>query len=279
MLGVISHPDGIVAGIKSDDSRREIDVAPADVEQVIERSQACSSVERLGVYGNAYFARLLECLRAEFEVLAKAAGEEAFDGLCAGYLQACPPGRYTLGQLGARLPQFLEETRPPSADDAAGPDWADFLIDLARLERTYAEVFDGPGEEGTPAFDVESVRTLAPSEWESLRLKTTTSLRMLSLRFPVHEYFSAVRRRESPEMPPPRDVTLAISRKEYIVQRREVTTVQATLLAALQAGEPLGGALERAVAEEGTSAADLVASVQAWFREWTRAGLICGVVD
>ena len=56
MQAVITHPQGIAAGIDSPDARQSIDVAAADIERVISRSQALDSVQRLAVYGNAYYA-------------------------------------------------------------------------------------------------------------------------------------------------------------------------------------------------------------------------------
>ncbi|MGD9854491.1 MAG: hypothetical protein AB7U20_06015 [Planctomycetaceae bacterium] len=65
MQEVLMHPDGVVAGIASDRARARIDIAAGDVERVISRSAALDSVQRLAVYGNAYSARLIECLAAE----------------------------------------------------------------------------------------------------------------------------------------------------------------------------------------------------------------------
>ena len=64
------------------------------------RSQALTALERLAIYGHAYYARLLECLREEFPVLKHALGEELFDELrrrvsgaiSLAELHALPPG-------------------------------------------------------------------------------------------------------------------------------------------------------------------------------------------
>src|SRR5580698_11091876 len=112
LQAVIMHPDGVNAGIQSPEARSEVNVSPDQIEQVVTRSQRRTSVERLEVYANAYYARLLECLRDEYPALFHAAGEEVFDGLAFGYLQAYPSQSYTLGELSRRFAQYLEETRP-----------------------------------------------------------------------------------------------------------------------------------------------------------------------
>src|SRR5580704_19185826 len=145
LQAVIMHPDGVEAGIESPEARSEIDVTPDRIEQVVDPSKRRTSVERIEVYANAYYARLLECLRDEFPALLHAVGEEVFDGLAFGYLQSYPSRSYTLSELSRQFAQYLEETRPRDDDDANGsPSWPDFMIDLARLERCYSEVFDGP---------------------------------------------------------------------------------------------------------------------------------------
>ena len=112
MQAVIMHPDGVAAGLDSETARQHLDVPPEEVESVVSRSQALSSVERLSIYANAYYARLLECLGEEFPVLKQTLGEETFDAFAFGYLQMYPSRSYTLGKLGENFARFLAETRP-----------------------------------------------------------------------------------------------------------------------------------------------------------------------
>src|SRR5690348_9320961 len=97
MQAVIMHPDGFDAGLASEAARQHLDVAPEDVEKVVTRSISQTSVERLSIYANAYYARLLECLGEEFPVLKQTLGEETFDAFAFDYLQQYPSQSYTLG--------------------------------------------------------------------------------------------------------------------------------------------------------------------------------------
>lgn len=112
MQAVITHPLGIASGVESPEARAELDVDTTHLESVIARSKALTSVERLAIYGNAYYARLLECLRDLFPALVDALGEELFDSFAFSYLQQYPSRSYTLEHLADRFVQFLEETRP-----------------------------------------------------------------------------------------------------------------------------------------------------------------------
>jgi hypothetical protein len=310
MLAVMTHPDGIAAGIGSAEARRQIDIGVDAVADVISPSSRQGSLERMAVYGNAYYGRLIECLRAEFPAVHQAVGEEAFRGLAFGFLQQFPPGSYTLGELGKNLPRSLEQTRPPRA--GASPDWADFVIDLATLERTYSEVFDGPGEERLTPLQADRLTALAPGDWDRCRLQTAPSLRLLAVRFPVHEYVSAVRRmhvstgvpngkRGNPqagaepsavageedgprmaasgvEFPAPRPTWLAVSRRQYVVRRRPLSPLGFGLLTRLQRGEPLGSAIAGALQDVAIDPEGLGPLLEESFRVWTRDGYFIGIV-
>lgn len=282
MQAVIMHPGGIVEGIESPQAREEIDVGSGDVEQVVGRSCNLTSIERLAVYGNAYYARLLECLREEFPALLYAVGDNAFDALAFAYLQACPSRSYTLATLGARFPEHLARTRPPKEDSNSATDWPKFMIDLATLERTYSEVFDGPGFEGLKLIEAADLTTIPPDQWAEVQLVTVECLRLVAFDFPVHEYASAVKRNEKPEIPDPRATFLAISRRDYIVRRWELDPLEFQLMELLQHRATVGDAIGTVVAGSGGNEQlpdDFEDQLRRWFEKWTAAGFFESVVE
>src|ERR1700733_4084785 len=241
LQAVITHADGVEAGLASVEARDAIDVSPDQVEDVVDPSKRRTSVERLEVYANAYYARLLECLRDEFPALLHALGEEAFDELTFGYLQAYPSTSYTLSNLSRNFVQFLEETRPRDEEDES-PSWPDFLIDLASLERTYSEVFDGPGAERLKLLGAEEIQAIPPDEWPFARLVPVPCLRLLVLRYPVQEYATGVRKTEDPALPDPEPPWPPVSRMQYVVRRWTLTRMQHDLLESLISGATVGDA-------------------------------------
>jgi Putative DNA-binding domain len=269
MQAVVMHPDGVEAGLASDAARQHLDVAPADVEQVIERSAAQTSVERLSIYANAYYARLLECLGEEFPVLRQTLGEETFNGFAFGYLQSYPSQSYTLGKLGENFARYLAKTRPAESDDGDVPaNWPEFLIDLATLEWTFSQVFDGPGVEHETLLSSEDLQAIDAEQWPAARLEVVPCLKLLALRFPVNVYYTAMRRDENPPVPAPAASWVAITRREFIVRRHELNLRQFELLGALAAGETIGAAIERAAAAPGASVEQFIVELGDWFREW-----------
>ena len=167
---MISHAGGIEAGIVSEEAQREFQIAPDALEKLICRSENLTSTERLGIYGNAYYARLLECLRESFPVLAYALGNDLFDEFSLEYLQRYPSQSYSLCQLGDHFAAHLKETRPDAEQHEEGQvDWPDFLIDLANTRMEYrASIrrarFRGSSSPGLSTDRVDSARELAPDD-------------------------------------------------------------------------------------------------------------------
>jgi len=269
MQAVLTHPDGVAGGVRSSAARDEIDIGPDELGQVLTRSQVLTAADRLGVYANAYHARLLECMREEFPSLVHVLGPELFDGFALDYLQAHPSKSYTLQQLGANFPKFLAETCPADED----PDWAAFLIDLAALERLYSEVFDGPGSEGRDGMSAERLASIPNDVWAAVRLIPAVDFHLIELRSPVHEFVSGVRRNENPAIPGPAETLLVVHRRDYVVRRQLLTRPQFVLLDAMANGETVGEAVGKAADRVGEDGIEFASELRNWFRDWAAEGM------
>jgi hypothetical protein len=278
MQAVLMHPVGVAEGVASAEARRHINVGPEEAEQVVTRSRAMTALERLAIYSYAYYARLLECLREEFPVLMHALTPEVFDAFAVGYLQAYPSRSYTLFQLGANFPRYLAETRPQEGGGNWLPaDWPDFLIDLATLEMTFNQVFDGPGVEGERLLDAEQLLTIPTERLPEARLLGVCCLRLLPLRYPVHRYFTAVRRHEDPVPPEAAETYLAVTRQNYVVRHYELSLPAYKLLQALLDGQSVCLAISHAVEAAGSDLSGLEVNLWRWFHDWAAEGLFRAV--
>ncbi len=280
LQAVITHPEGVRAGVDSPTARDLVQVTQADVERIILPSREMTSLDRLQIYGRAYFGRLLECLAAQFPAVQHVVGEDAFNGLAFGYLVDHPSKSYSLSTLGNSFDQYLTVTRPPRSDEADSdqPDFADFLIELARLERVYAEVFDGPGPERLPTLNVSELAGLSPQQFANSRMGFHSCVRLLELRFPVHEYATSIRRGLEPTPPVSRPIYLVVTRRDYIVRRFEVTKPQFRLLTSLMNSETVGAALIQVLTEPTADVATLQTDLQSWFRDWSAAPLFAELI-
>jgi hypothetical protein len=275
MQNVIVHPEGVAAGIRSEEARQHADITESNLEELILPSQALTSAERLSIYSHAYSARLLECLRAAYPTLLHALGNEAFDSLALGYLRAYPSRSYTLDKLGTHFSQFLEATRPDRIERSESrrsseASWPDFLIDLARFDWAVGEVFDRAGAEGQPLLSAPQIAAVPPEHWPYARLVPTPSLRLLVFRYPINAYFSALRADDGPRLPEPDDTYLALTRRDYVVCRHELLQAQYGLLGALVAGATIGEAISHcADLVETTDLDRFTGELREWFRHWT----------
>lgn len=285
LQAIISHPGGALEGARSDEATAAMQVGA--LEDVIEPSSKQTSLERINVYAHGYWSRLLECLREDFPMLLAALGDEMFDAFAIGYLQAYPSQSYTLGKLGARFPQYLEETSPQADDADTGADanaWLVPLIELAVLERAVSDIFDAPGGETLGFLTPEGLAAIEPQRRATMRLAPLPTFRLLRFRSEVNDYFSALRESSEPQAVPLADLGdtyLALSRREFVVRRHPLTREQFELLTSLAAGEPLGEALASLAAanqlEHGRADGISAELVARWFTDWSRAGFFQGL--
>jgi hypothetical protein len=268
---VITHPDGVEDGVESAQAQKLIPLKRSELEKIVRRSKNLSAEERLGIYANAYYARLIECLRESFPVLAKALGRDVFDGFAFGYLQRYPSKSYTLNRLGDRFAEYLNQTRPEDAG------WADFLIDLSRLEWTVEQVFDGPGVERERLLSVEDLRGMDPAKFGDARIVPVPCLALLKFKYAVNDYYSAARKLKddepAPQIPEAGEEHLALTRRDYIVRRIPLSPPEHALLDALSHKQPVNQAIATAAGHWSGDPDSFAAAIRAWFVEWSAAGL------
>ena len=273
MQSVISHPAGIEAGIVESTAQKCFDLVPSELEMIVTRSKRLLAAERLAVYHNAYYARLMDCLREEFPVFLRTVGEEVFDAFAAGFLVEHPSRSYTLADLGASFPQYLVESRPAEEADQ----WSDFLIDLARLERAINEVFDGPGQETDPQIDPIKFNEIPVGFLPDTRIELALSLRLLTLKYPLHDFYRAVRKEESASPPAASITYLALHRRDYVVQMIELTAGHFELLDGLLRDLPIGQAIEKAYTSLDVAPEAMPAYLQDLFCRWASQGFFRSV--
>jgi hypothetical protein len=199
---------------------------------VVVGSDALPAEARIGIYAQSYVQRLAECLRTEFPALRALIGDQVFSLFVGGYLSARPPRSFTLYDLGAGFPDYLEATRPlphsgPGTDEA-------LPASLARLERAMAEAIRARGvEDARPPPDVPTLL-----HDPAARLYLPDSLRLLQLDFDFSATLATLRDGQRPELPVPQDCRVAVARSRYRVRVHRLEAWQFAWLSAL--GERAG---------------------------------------
>ncbi len=144
------------------------------------------------------------------------------------------------------------------------------------MEWTFSVVFDGPGIEGRELLDPAALAALTDDDLATRGLELAPCLKLLALRFPLNDFYSAMRSGETPDLPSSRPTWLAVTRREYIVRRHELSERQFTLLSALASGAPVGAAIEQAA--DGVEDFDhFAADLGNWFSQWSAAGFFVAI--
>lgn len=267
MQALVTHPAGPAAGVEA---RARSGSPGVEIEQVFEPSTTLSALERVQIYADMYFARLVEVLEQEFPALVAWLGHAEAHALFRDYVVAHPSRSFTLNRLGSRLEAFLRDEAELPDELAARRSVA---VELARLERSIQDVFDAP--EG-PRLAPAELAAVPPERFGDLRLVPHPAFALLDFAHPIEPWYRA--QREERPLPPlaPRSSALAVFRQAGRVWRLELSAAQRALLGALVEGLPLAAALER-LAEEGHDLATLAPELQGWFRTWAEEGFFAAL--
>ena len=132
-----------------------------------------SAVERLDVYANMYFFRILDVLHADYPKVRRALGDDAFHNLATDYLAAHPSRHPSLRFVGAALPGFVAAR--------GGDAW---LAELAALEWARVDVFD---RADAPVLARETLAAMAPEAFADARLTTIPAFELVPAAWAVEE--------------------------------------------------------------------------------------------
>ena len=218
---VVTHPNGIHNGAFN----TLIEGKKWNVDSVISPSKTLTSEERIHIYHNSYFARLIECFKSEYKGLLNALGDEMFEHFTWCFLQEHPSTSYTLNDLGKRFPEYLEKTLTESIKIEEADDWQLFIIDMAKYERIYTEVFNGCGHENIHSNDLFEIEPP----------KLSPSVALLKLKFPIASCIGKFRENEFDSIPKIQVTNYVLSRQRFhvnvnILENIEYKTLQDWML-------------------------------------------------
>lgn len=187
-----------------------------------------STAQALAIYRNAYKTRLLECLRADFPVLEKFLGDGLFSHFAADFIATHPPQSYSLFDLGARFPTYLQASCPELSEQTPAQQ-AQFLllIELAKLERLQLEVTRAKEEQTTSYYEPDY-----HSEQELLQCSIEVPKICQFLRCTHHllPYFEALKAPQSTvndvARPIIEDTYIAVSRNKFRLNMHTISDWQ-----------------------------------------------------
>jgi hypothetical protein len=254
----------------------------AEANQLVKPNDRLTSTERLNIYHRQYWYRILDSFHEDFPGLRAILGERAFQRLANGYLTDCPSQSFTLRNLGSRLEAWL--TGHP---EFAGKNLA-LALDMIRLEWAHIEAFDNAERK---ALGPEDLLELGPE----LIFALQPHIGLLELQYPVDDLRVKVNQhveehsrasnavsapthrrvvRRYAQLQPQR-IFVAVHRVEFTVYYRRLDRQEFGLLQAIARGQPIGTALDFALADADLEPAELQRKIQTWFANWAQLGWLC----
>ncbi len=224
----ITSPEAPTAGLGHDGAS-----SSDAVEALVLRDERLSAHGRIGIYANAYFFRLLDCLREEFPATLAVVGPDNFAALVRDYLLQYPPSEPSINHAGRYLAEYLRNHRLVRQ-------WP-FIAELARLERAILDVFHAAD---APTLSVEGLRMITPQQWPELELRAHPAVKIVHGKWRVADLLSAVESGDEWSEPAHESAVMIVWEQNAQVRYRDLEEAEARAL-----GLVLEGATFAAICE------------------------------
>jgi|SRR5678815_5065804 hypothetical protein len=251
--------------------------------RIIKPNDRLDSFERLQIYNQQYWWRLLGNFGEDFHGLRAVIGQRKFDRLANAYLESCPSTSWSLRDLGSGLESFIT-----AHSEMVAPHQR-LALDMVRVEWARVVAFDGPER---PRLDPARVAKIPP---DRLRIGVQPYVTLLELWHPIDDMLGKLRnapietgsvsnavaavrsRRRKRLFARARKIPihLAVHRHDLSVYFKRLEPAAYRLLVALRANQTLDAACAQAFTGAKELPEQSAAKVQAWFSNWMRLGWLC----
>jgi len=254
---LITAASGVAEGLAAEDR-----MPAGGLDAVVLGDDRLSAEDRVDIYANMYFYRLLDVLKEDFPATLRVLGDDNFHNLATGYLLEYPPTEPSVMYCGRHLAAFLRNH--PLRKDAP------YIADLAALERSVVEVFHGPD---APVLEAEQLRAIAPEKWPALKLRTHPAVQILRLEYGVAELLRAVEEEREWKAADASAVEVIVWRRNSRVFYRELEKVEERAIAALP-GDVTFAKICELVAEDHETTRDPVEELNRLLARWVADGIL-----
>jgi Putative DNA-binding domain len=256
---LVTAPGGVAEGLA-----QEAALPIGGLAQLVVGDDRMSPDERVEVYANGYFYRLLEVLKEDYPATLAVVGDANFHNLATGYLIDYPPSEPSIHFAGANFAAYLA-THPLCER------WP-FLGDLARLERATLESFHAAN---ALALDATAMRALSPAEWPALTIRLHPAARLIDCGWRVDAVLQAVESGVAWTHPDRDDTTIIVWRREARVYYRALETAEreALRLASVDNGTTFAAICE-SVAAGSYAEGDVADLINRLLARWLLDGIL-----
>ncbi len=253
---LITAPEGVEQGLS-----RERTLPAGGLSALIRGDERLGAAERLGIYANMYFYRLLDVLKQDYPATLKVLGDVGFHNLITAYLIEYPPTQPSVQFAGQNLASFLRGH--PMRERAP------FIADLAELERALVDSFVAPD---AVALDGAAMRAVAPARWPAMRLRTHPAVAILAHEWRVASILRAVEEGREWSAAERGPVQVIVWRKSARVFYRELDQAEHAALELARRGAKFAAICDAVGAA--CSGSDTVAAINRLLERWLADGIL-----
>jgi hypothetical protein len=230
-------------------------------EALVYGNERLSAAERIDIYANAYFYRLLDCLGEDFPTTLAVVGTDNFAALVKEYLLEHPLTEPSILYAGLYLADFLNDH--PFAER-----WP-FIADLARLERAVLDVFHAAD---APALSLETLHAVPSEEWPALKLRMHPAVAIVHSEWRISDVLHTVEQGREWTDPEHEEASVLVWRQNALVNYRSLEPVERDALLIVSKGASFAAVCEAVAA--GTEEPNRVALIGRLMGRWLADGII-----
>lgn len=184
-----------------------------DIISAIVSTAELSTEHRLGIYGNAYYARLIECMSENYPALHTLLGDNEFEKLCIRYIDQHPSAHFSVRYFGHQLASFLAQHEAYAEKS--------ILAEMANWEWSLRFSFDAQNHTTLLPQDLEKIPL---DQWPGLRFRLHPSCQFLQTQWNTVQIWQQVEEEGEPIAPQ------ALSETEHwIIWRKQLRTLYQSL--------------------------------------------------
>jgi len=257
---LITATSGVEEGLAA-----EKNLPPGGITALVRGDSRVSAIERVEIYANMFFYRLLDVAKEDFPATFKVLGEANFHNLITGYLVEYRPRDPSINEAFRHLAEFVR-----------GSQWLEkwpYLSSLIGLERTLVEVF--LGRDARPLNSVD-LRSIPWGEWSSLWIAAHPVTQVLNCEWRVDEIVRAVEEGLPLAEPIRGPTAILLWRTNCVVSHRRLDDLERAAFKMIQENTPLGALCELIAFKIGVEAAPPV--VQRMLSRWLDDGVLIRAV-
>lgn len=218
----------------------------------------------LGIYQNAYSARLREALENDHAQLGKYLGDDLWQQLCAGYIAAHPSKVRSLRDFGASLPGYMAVAEPFCHSPQSA--------ELAEFERRLLDCFDAAD---APLASWQSLLTTPAERWPSLCPQFHPSVQVHRVKWNSVEIWRALKVGQiPPELSTVPSDWLLWRDQEQVTRFRALSADEGRAYAHFRAGQDFAGLCE--TLQESHAAEAVPAIALGLLQRWCLEGCVSG---